>query len=98
MDFALSPKAAELAAALEDFMRDLVYPAESVYRDQMRAAGAPHFQPPVLEELKEVATSRGLWNLFLPHKTEWTDGLSNLDYAPLCEILGRSSIAPEALN
>ena len=98
MDFALSPRAAELAAALEDFMRELVYPAETVYREQMRAAGTPHYQPPVLEELKEQARARGLWNLFLPHKTEWTDGLSNLDYAPLCEILGRSFIAPEVLN
>jgi acyl-CoA dehydrogenase len=98
VDFALSPRAAELAAVLEDFMRDLVYPAETVYREQMRAAGTPHYQPPVLEELKEQARARGLWNLFLPHKTEWTDGLSNLDYAPLCETLGRSFIAPEVLN
>jgi acyl-CoA dehydrogenase len=98
VDFALSPKAAKLAAALEEFMRELVYPAEPVYREQMREAGEPHCQPPVLEELKEAARSRGLWNLFLPHKTEWTEGLSNLDYAPLAEITGRSVIAPEALN
>ena len=98
MDFALSPKAAELLARLKDFMRDLVYPAEPVYREQLQAAGRPHYQPPVLEELKEEAKARGLWNLFLPHKTEWTEGLSNLDYAPLCEILGRSFIAPEVLN
>jgi len=98
VDFALSPKAAELSARLQDFMRDLVYPAEPVYREQMRAAGTPHYQPPVLEELKEQARARGLWNLFLPHKTEWTDGLGNLDYAPLAELTGRSPIAPEALN
>jgi acyl-CoA dehydrogenase len=98
VDFALSPKAAQLAASLEEFMRDLVYPAEAVYREQMLEAGLPHFQPPILEELKEAARSRGLWNLFLPHKTEWTDGLSNLDYAPLAEITGRSVIAPEVLN
>jgi acyl-CoA dehydrogenase len=98
VDFALSPRAAELAGTLTEFMRDLVYPAEPVYREQMRAAGDPHFQPPVLEELKEQARARGLWNLFLPHKTEWTDGLSNLDYAPLAEITGRSFIAPEVLN
>ena len=98
MDFALSPKASQLASSLEEFMRDLVYPAEAVYREQMLEAGLPHFQPPVLEELKEAARSRGLWNLFLPHKTEWTDGLSNLDYAPLAEITGRSVIAPEVLN
>ena len=64
----------------------------------MRAAGTPHDQPPVLEELKQQARARGLWNLFLPHKTEWTDGLSNLDYAPLAELTGRSFIAPEVLN
>jgi acyl-CoA dehydrogenase len=98
VDFALSPEAAELLARLQDFMQELVYPAEPVCREQMRAAGMPHYQPPVLEELKEEAKARGLWNLFLPHKTEWTEGLSNLDYAPLCEILGRSFIAPEALN
>ena len=98
MDFTLSPAAAELLARLQDFMRDRVYPAEPVYREQMQAAGTPHCQPPVLEELKEEAKARGLWNLFLPHKTEWTEGLSNLDYAPLCEILGRSFIAPEVLN
>jgi acyl-CoA dehydrogenase len=98
VDFALSPRAALLAASLEEFMRDLVYPAESVCREQLLAAGLPHFQPPVLEELKREARARGLWNLFLPHKTEWTGGLSNLDYAPLAEITGRSAIAPEVLN
>jgi acyl-CoA dehydrogenase len=54
--------------------------------------------PPILETLKQEARARGLWNLFLPHRTEWTEGLSNLDYAPLAEISGRSSIAPEVLN
>jgi acyl-CoA dehydrogenase len=98
VDFALSPRAAQLSAALQEFMRELVYPAEDVYREQMLASGEPHFQPPVLEEMKAEARKRGLWNLFLPHKTEWTDGLSNLDYAPLAEITGRSVIAPEVLN
>jgi acyl-CoA dehydrogenase len=58
----------------------------------------PHAHPPVIEELKSEARSRGLWNLFLPHKTQWTDGLSNLDYAPLAEIMGRSHLASEACN
>jgi acyl-CoA dehydrogenase len=98
VDFALSPKTAELAAALEAFLRELVYPAQAVYQAQMREAGVPHYQPPVLEELKKAARERGLWNLFLPHKTDWTEGLSNLDYAPLAEISGRSLIAPEVLN
>jgi acyl-CoA dehydrogenase len=64
----------------------------------MADAGDPHFHPPILEELKAEAKARGLWNLFLPHKTKWTDGLRNLDYAPLAEIVGRFAIAPEVLN
>ena len=60
----------------------------------MAASGDPHYHPPVIEELKGEARSRGLWNLFLPHKTEWTDGLSNLDYAPLAEISGGASSRP----
>jgi acyl-CoA dehydrogenase len=76
-----------------------VYPAEPVYHAQMQASGDPHFHPPIIEELKAEARRRRLWNLFLPHKTQWTDGLSNLDYAPLAEITGRSiDLAPEALN
>ena len=54
--------------------------------------------PPIIEDLKAEARRRGLWNLFLPHRTQWTEGLSNLDYAPLAEITGRSHLAPEALN
>src|ERR1700758_1997609 len=76
-----------------------VYPAEDVYREQMEQSGDPHFHPPVIEVLKAEARRRGLWNLFLPHRTEWTEGLPNLDYAPLAEITGRSiELAPEALN
>jgi len=98
MDFALSPVAAELRERLLAFMDEAVYPAEEVYEAQLAASGDPHFHPPVMEELKAEARRRGLWNLFLPHKTEWTEGLSNLDYAPLAEIMGRSPIASEACN
>ncbi|MDA8116108.1 MAG: acyl-CoA dehydrogenase family protein [Actinomycetota bacterium] len=98
MDFELSPKAKDLRERLLAFMEESVYPAEAVYEEQMRAAGDPHFHPPIVEELKAKARAAGLWNLFLPHKTEWTDGLSNLDYAPLAEITGMSHLAPEALN
>ena len=62
------------------------------------AAAAKERHPPVLEELKAEARRRGLWNLFLPHKTQWTEGLSNIDHAPLAEIMGRSPIASEACN
>ena len=98
MDFALSPTAQALQERLLAFMDDHVYPAEAVWEDQMSASGDPHFHAPIVEDLKAEARAQGLWNLFLPHKTQWTDGLSNVDYAPLAEILGRSHIASEALN
>ena len=98
MDFALSPTAQALQEKLLAFMDDHVYPAEAVWEEQMAASGDPHFHAPIIEDLKAEARAQGLWNLFLPHKTQWTDGLSNVDYAPLCEILGRSPIASEALN
>jgi acyl-CoA dehydrogenase len=98
MEFELSDTAKTLQAELLDFMDTQVYPAEAVHARQVADSGDPHFHPPVMEELKAEARRRGLWNLFLPHRTEWTDGLSNLDYAPLAEITGRSRIAPEALN
>jgi acyl-CoA dehydrogenase len=98
MDFGLSPVAADLRERLLAFMDERVHPAEPVYEEQVRASGNPHHHAPVLEELKAEARARGLWNLFLPHRTQWTDGLSNLDYAPLAEVMGRSPIASEACN
>jgi acyl-CoA dehydrogenase len=98
VDFEPSAKCRELSERLEAFMAEKVIPAERVYAEQMVASGDGHHHPQVMEELKAEARSRGLWNLFLPHATEWTEGLSNLDYAPLAEITGRSGLAPEALN
>lgn len=98
MDFALSPKAEDLQTRLLDFMDSHVYPAEQVYRDQMATSGDPHHHPPVVEVLKAEARARGLWNLFLPHQTQWTEGLSNVEYAGLAEIMGRSPLASEACN
>ena len=99
MDFSLTPRAEELKEKLLAFMDERIYPAEEVYAEQMRESGDPEFIPPVIEELKTEARSRGLWTLFLPHATEWTEGLSNSEYAPLAEITGRSPhLAPEALN
>ena len=98
MDFALSPTAQALQERLLAFMDDHIYPAESVYEEQMAALGDDHAHPQIIEDLKVKARELGLWNLFLPHKTQWTEGLSNLDYAPLAEITGRSHLAPEALN
>ncbi|MCU0269156.1 MAG: acyl-CoA dehydrogenase family protein [Acidimicrobiales bacterium] len=98
MDFELSPRGRELRDKLLDFMDSHVLPAEPVYAAQL-AEGGPHSHPPVIEELKAEARSRGLWNLFMPHATPWTEGVSNVDYAPLAEIMGRSpSLAPEAMN
>lgn len=80
------------------FMDEHIYPAEPVYEAQMAQSGDPHFHPPVLEELKAEARKQGLWNLFHPH-SEWGPGLTNLEYAPLAEIMGRSPhLAPEATN
>ena len=98
MDFALSPTASRLRDELVAFMDEHVYPSEAVYRQQMEELGDPHGHPQIIEDLKAEARRRGLWNLFLPHKTEWTEGLSNLDYAPLAEIMGRSPLASEACN
>ena len=96
MDLALSPRAAEQLARLEEFIRERVCPAEPVYAAQRAAAGPrDHTLPPVVEELKSAARALGLWNLFLPD----VSGLSNLDYAYLAEATGRSPyLAPEAVN
>jgi acyl-CoA dehydrogenase len=100
MDFELSDRCKELRERLLAFMDEHVYPAEAVYHEQLVASGEPHSHPPVMEELKERARELGLWNLFLPEPTEGVEapGLSNVDYAPLAEIMGRSHIASEACN
>ncbi len=97
MDFALSARTEELRQRLADFIAERVDPAEPAYREQVTASGDPHFHPPVMEELKAEARARGLWNLFLP-ETEYGAGLTNLEYAPLCELMGQSELAPEATN
>ena len=98
MDFAPSPRAAEMLDRLQSFMDDLVLPAEPVYAQQRRAntaAGRPHDLPQVVEDLKSEARGSGLWNLFLPAES----GLSVTEYAPLAELTGWSpDLAPEALN
>ncbi|HLM65514.1 MAG TPA: acyl-CoA dehydrogenase family protein [Acidimicrobiales bacterium] len=98
MDFAPSGRSRELQDRLTMFMDEHVYPAEQRFEAEIAEAGDPHHHTTVLEELKAEARTRGLWNLFLPHATEWSEGLSNVDYAPLAEITGRSILGPEALN
>jgi acyl-CoA dehydrogenase len=97
MDFEPSARCVEYKERLSAFMDEHVYPAEPSYEQEVRESGDPHHQPQVIEELKALARERGLWNMFLPDP-EHGAGLSNSDYAPLAEILGRSRIASEACN
>lgn len=97
MDFGLSPRTDELRSRMAAFMDEYVLPAEPVYDRQLAQAGNPHELPPVMRELKEKARAEGLWNLFLAHG-DWGAGLTNLEYAPLAELAGRSVIGPEVFN
>jgi acyl-CoA dehydrogenase len=100
MDFDYSPKVRDLQKRLSAFMDEHIYPNEAVFDEEVaanRAAGNPWVPTAVMEQLKDKARAAGLWNLFLP-QSERGAGLSNLEYAPLCEIMGRSHIAPEAFN
>ena len=97
MDFEPSERARELQERLQSFMDERVYPAEQTYLEQVRAGATPHVHPPVMEELKEEARRRGLWNLFLPDPAHGP-GLTYLEYAPLAELMGRTAIAAEATN
>jgi acyl-CoA dehydrogenase len=100
MDFDYSPKVRDLQKRLNAFMDEHIYPNEAVFDEEVaanRAAGNPWVPTAVMEQLKDKARAAGLWNLFLP-QSERGAGLTNLEYAPLCEIMGRSHIAPEAFN
>ncbi|MDG4802089.1 acyl-CoA dehydrogenase family protein [Micromonospora sp. WMMD980] len=98
MEFAYDDRTVELRQRLEAFLTECVLPAEAVHHEQVLAAGDPWARPPVMDELKAEARARGLWNLFLPD-ARYGAGLTNLQYAPLAELTGRSPhLAPEALN
>ncbi len=97
MNFTYSDKVKELQQKLSQFMDDYVYPNERLYYDQLNPGERFASIPPIMEELKQKAREQGLWNLFLP-ESEYGAGLTNLEYAPLCEIMGRSNIAPEVFN
>ncbi len=97
MDFEPSTRCNEFKERLSAFMDEHVYPAEGIYERQLHDSGDPHHQPAIMEELKVRAREAGLWNMFLPDASLGA-GLSNSDYAPLAEILGRSHIASEACN
>ena len=81
MDFDYSPKTQALRESLLEFMDSHIYPAEPVWAEQVEESGDPYFHPPVMEELKQEARSRGLWNLFLPDE-RFGAGLTNMEYAP----------------
>ena len=97
MNFDHTEKVLELRGQLEAFMEEHVYPNEGTFHEQVESSEDRWSTPPIMEELKERARSAGLWNLFLPD-SEHGAGLSNLEYAPLCEVMGRSLMAPEVFN
>ncbi|MET3087939.1 acyl-CoA dehydrogenase [Priestia megaterium] len=98
MYFSYSDKVVKLQKELTSFMEEHIYPNERLYEEQLNEQPSRWSAvPPIMEELKEKAKQAGLWNLFLP-ESEYGAGLTNVEYAPLCEIMGRSIIGPEAFN
>jgi acyl-CoA dehydrogenase len=97
MDFSLTPKVEDLRNRVIAFMDEYVYPNEKVAAEQVHASGDEHLEPPIVKELKKKAKAQKLWNLFLPDE-EYGAGLKNWEYGTLCEIMGRSYIAPRVFN
>lgn len=98
MEFEYNEKTQHAMSLLQDFMGKHVYPNEKTYHRQLEGFGADRWQiPPILDELKEKARAAGLWNLFLPD-SERGGGFTNLEYAPLCEVMGSVGFAPEVFN
>ncbi|MBS4214720.1 acyl-CoA dehydrogenase [Neobacillus rhizophilus] len=98
MNFSYSEKVVNLQKRVIMFMEEHVYPNEKLYKEQLNQQESRWSDiPPILQELKQKAKAEGLWNLFLP-ESEYGAGLTNLEYAPLCEIMGRSVIGPEVFN
>ncbi len=97
MDFAYPDKVNTLRRQVSDFMERYIYPNQQTYRDQIAASGNPHHHAEIIDDLKPKARAEGLWNLFLPD-AEYGAGLTNLEYAPLAEIMGRVGWASEVFN
>lgn len=97
MDFTYSARVEQLRAQLSDFMNRHIYPNERVPQEQVEASGNPFHHAELIDELKEKARAQGLWNLFLPDK-DYGAGLTNLEYAPLAELMGRVLWASEVFN
>ena len=101
MDFAYTDKVMAMQAKLNAFMDEHIYTNEHRFHQEIlenRRKGNPWIPTKIVEELKPKARAAGLWNLFLPHSKRAPEGLSNLEYAPLCEIMGRTSWSPEVFN
>ena len=97
MDFAYSEKVNDLRKRVSAFMEEYIYPNESTYKDQLAKSSDPHHHAEIIDDLKPKARAEGLWNLFLPDK-EYGAGLTNLEYAPLAEIMGRVGWSSEVFN
>jgi acyl-CoA dehydrogenase len=97
MDFELSPKVKDYQRQVAAFMDQHVYPIEKQVDEEMHVHGKEHTEPEVLKEVRRKAKAAGLWNLFMPDE-EYGKGLKVAEYAPLCEIMGRSPIGSRAFN
>jgi acyl-CoA dehydrogenase len=97
MDFEYNEKCKLALSKLDDFMDQYIYPNEVAYHQQHDQLPDRWQTPPLMEELKDKARAAGLWNLFLPH-SDRGPGFTNLEYAPLCEVMGRVGFAPEVFN
>lgn len=97
MDFEPTAKARVFVERVQGFMDEIIYPNEDLYHEQVRDAPTRRYQPPIMEEMKAEARKRGLWNLFLPDEHDGA-GLTNVEYAPLAEIMGRTDFASETMN
>jgi acyl-CoA dehydrogenase len=97
MDFTLSTKVVQLQKRVSDFMNQHVYPIEKRVEDEMNVPSKEHTEPEILKEVRKRAKAEGLWNLFMPDE-HYGKGLNVADYAPLCELMGRSFIGARAFN
>ena len=97
MDFEYSERTMKLRREVEEFMDAYIYPNEALYYQQLDEGETRWETPPILEELKAKAKSAGLWNLFLPESARGA-GLTNMEYTPLCEIMGKVHFAGEVFN
>ncbi|AXF55389.1 acyl-CoA dehydrogenase family protein [Salicibibacter kimchii] len=97
MDFGMTDKVKDLQERVRTFIEEVIDPNEKVYEEQLNQQSTRWQSPPIMEEMKQQAKEAGLWNLFLP-ESDYGAGLTNVEYAPLCELMGRSPIAPEVFN